>query len=355
MSLHALAERIGAEVDGDGSVEIRGCASIEHAAPDEITFVAKPKYARFLETTRAAAVIIDLETPCPAGIVPLRAVDPYFAFREAMVVLHGFRRHPDPVDGPVSELASVHASAVIGEGTVIHPHSTVDERAVVGRRCVLYPGAYVGPDARLGDDCILYPNAVVYDRCVLGDRVLLHGNTVVGHDGFGYATHEGEHHKIPQEGIVVIEDDVELGAGCAIERATVGETRIGRGTKFADLISIGHGTHVGAHCLFVSLVGVSGSVDVGNYVVLGGQVGVVGHLKIGDGAQVAAQSGISHDLGPGSQVGGFPPVEINQFRRNLVAGMDLYGLSQRVKQLERELERMKTKERSQESGVGSQG
>ena len=188
---------------------------------------------------------------------------------------------------------------------------------------------------------MLYPNAVVYDRCVLGDRVTLHANTVVGHDGFGYATHEGRHHKIPQTGIVVIEDDVELGAGCAVERASVGETRIGKGTKFADLISIGHGTRVGAHCLFVSLVGVSGSVDVGSYVVLGGQVGVTGHLKIGDGVQAAGKTAIVHDVPAGAKIGGVPAVDIESARRNALAGMDLYGLVRRVKQLEKELARLK--------------
>ena len=206
---------------------------------------------------------------------------------------------------------------------------------------MLYPGAYVGPDARIGDDCVLYPNAVVYDRCTLGDRVLLHANTVVGQDGFGYATHEGAHHKIPQAGNVVIEDDVELGAGCAIERATIGETRIGQGTKFADLVAIGHGAKIGRHCLFVSLVGVSGSVDVGNYVVLGGQVGVVGHLKIGDGALVAAQSGVAGDVAPGSKVGGSPAVQLDMWKRNSVVGRDLHGLLQRIKQLEKELEKLK--------------
>ncbi len=344
MTLAQLAQRIGATLVGDGSVEVTGCAPIEHAGPGEVTFVANTKYARFLTSTRAAAVIVSPDVQCPPGLAQLRAEDPYFGFRNAMVALHGFRPSPEPMGetaAGVSTLASVHPEATIGTGSVVHPHAVVEKAAAIGRGCVLYPGAYVGAGSRLGDECVLYPNAVVYDRCVLGDRVTLHANTIVGHDGFGYATHGGVHHKIPQAGIVVIEDDVELGAGCAVERASVGETRIGKGTKFADLISIGHGTRVGAHCLFVSLVGVSGSVDVGSYVVLGGQVGVTGHLKIGDGVQAAGKTAIVHDVPAGAKIGGVPAVDIESARRNALAGMDLYGLVRRVKQLEKELARLK--------------
>jgi UDP-3-O-[3-hydroxymyristoyl] glucosamine N-acyltransferase len=220
---------------------------------------------------------------------------------------------------------------------VVHAGVVIERGAVIGTGCVLYPGVYVGEESTVGDGCLLYPNAVVYDRCELGDRVTLHANCVIGQDGFGYATKDGAHHKIPQSGRVVIEDDVEFGAGCAIERAAIGETRIGRGTKFADLISIGHGTTIGRHCLVVSLVGISGSVEVGNYVALGGQVGVTGHLKIGDGVQAAGKTAITHDVPAGEKIGGIPAVELDQAKRNALAGRDLYGLAKRVRSLERQL------------------
>ncbi len=341
MSLDELANRVGARLEGDGSVQVTGCAPIEHAGPDEVTFVSNAKYARFLSTTGAAAVIIDTKTPHPLRAACLVSDDPYFAFRNAAVALHGFRVHPEPTRGPVSDRALVHPAATVGSGTVIHPYAVVEAGATIGRDCVIYPGAYVGSEAHLGDECVLFPNVVVYDRCRLGNRVMLHSNTVIGQDGFGYATHAGVHHKIPQAGIVVIEDDVELGAGCAIERATVGETSIGRGTKLADLISVGHGTRIGEHCLLVSLVGVSGSVEMGNYVVLGGQAGVVGHVKIGDGVQAAAQTGITADIPPGERIGGYPAVELGRARRNMLVGSKLYDLARRVRQLERELERLK--------------
>lgn len=299
-----------------------------------MSFVANRRYAGYLATTRAAAVILSADSKTPPEVARLEAKDPYFAFRQAMVALHGFRRHPAPLR---PDAGFIHPEASVGAECHVHPGAVVERGAVVGPRCVLYPHSYVGEGARLGADCVLFPNAVVYDHCVLGDRVTLHANVVVGHDGFGYATHAGEHHKIPQAGVVVLEDDVELGAGCAIERAAMGETRIGKGTKFADLISIGHGTTVGKHCLFVSLVGVSGSVEIGDYVVLGGQVGVTGHLKIGDFVQAAGKTAIVDDVPPRTKLGGIPGIELDAAKRNALVGRDLYGMAKRLKALEREV------------------
>ncbi len=368
MHLSDLAERIGARLHGDGDPLVRGVASLESAGPEEVAFLANARYARHLADTRAAAVILAPDVRAPEGLRRLECDDPYYAFRNALIALRGFREHPRPIDGRppadgaeeaspappaeggggpaspggpaiVSERAAVSPEATIGPGAHVHPFVTVEAGAEVGPRTVLYPGAYVGARARIGADCILYPNAVVYEDCTVGDRVALHANTVVGHDGFGYATHRGVHAKIPQTGTVVLEDDVELGAGNAIERAAMGETRIGAGTKFADLISIGHGTTIGRGCLLVSLVGISGSVTVGDYVVMGGQVGVAGHLEIGDGVQVAGQSGIASDVEAGRRIGGAPAVDLPRMRRNLLVMQDLGGLARRVKELERALAR----------------
>ena len=348
-TLQQLADRIGARIEGDGSVQVSGCAPIDIATSDQITFLANAKYIRHLETTQAAAVLIDTKTTCPENLTRLVCDDPYFAFRNLMIELYGFRQHPLPSNNHVAGVSSqavIHPEASIGEGAVIHPFVVVECGATVGKKTVLYPGVFVGPDARVGNDCILYPNVVIYDHCSLGDRVTLHSNTVIGQDGFGYATHAGSHQKIPQTGIVVIEDDVELGAGCAIERSTMGETRIGNGTKFADLISIGHGTTIGSHCLLVSLCGISGSVEVGNYVVIGGQVGVVGHLRIGDGVQVMAKSGVASDVPDGTKVGGAPAVPYTTAKKNAVAGASLYELVKRVRMLEREIESLKADQKT---------
>jgi UDP-3-O-[3-hydroxymyristoyl] glucosamine N-acyltransferase len=356
-TLSELAARIGARFVGDPGRRIVACAPIQSAGPEEVAFVANPRYLSFLTETRAAAVIVAPSQATPEGLARLEAEDPYFAFREAMIALHGFRVHPSPMvsggdghsaipapghDGGPSQswrsgAAFIHPTASVGEGAQVHPCAVVERNAVVGPRCILYPGAYVGESVVLGEECVLFPNAVVYDRCVLGNRVTLHSNVVVGHDGFGYATHGGVHHKIPQAGVVILEDDVEIGAGCAIERAAMGETRVGRGSKFADLISIGHGTTIGQHCLLVSLVGVSGSVEVGDYVMLGGQVGIAGHLRIGDFVQVAAKTGVVEDAAPRARLGGIPGIDLDAAKRNALVGRDLYGMARRLKALEREM------------------
>jgi len=338
MTLAALADHLGAELRGDGDVMVDRCAGLESAESGELSFLANARYRGHLETTRATAVLTTPDVQCPDHLHQLTCGDPYFAFRNAVIALQGTKQHPEPMDADergISRRAAVHADASIGKGTRIHPFAVVEAGATVGGGCHLYPGVWVGPEARLGDDCVLYPNSVVHDRCILGDRVTLHPGAVIGNDGFGYATHEGTHHKIPQHGIVVLEDDVEIGGNCAIERATMGETRVGAGTKFADLISIGHGTTLGAHCLLVSLVGVAGSVKIGHHVVLGGQTGVAGHIEIGDCVQAIAQSGIAADIEAGAVVGGAPAIPVDVAKRNLLAGTNLADLFRRVKKLER--------------------
>ena len=339
MTLAELADRIQATLIGDGSEVIHSCAPIDIAGRGQVTFLANQKYERHLEQVTASALIVSPDVNV-SGVTLLQSDDPYFAFREAMVALHGFREHPGR-PGDRAGGSSIAEDADVADDCIIHHGVVIEAGVSVGSGTVLYAGVYVGRDAVIGSDCIVHPNVVVYDNSRIGDRVIIHANSVIGSDGFGYATHDGVHAKIPQAGVVVLEDDVEIGGCCVIERAAMGQTRIGKGTKFADLISIGHGTTIGEHCLLVSLVGISGSVDVGNYVVLGGQVGVTGHLKIGDGVQVAGKAAVVGDLPPGARVAGVPAIDLEMAKRNALAGRDLYGLAKRVKQLERELSKLK--------------
>ena len=341
MRLSTLAEHLNATLHGDGEVMIERCAGIETATAGELAFVANPRYREFLTKTQASAVLVGPGLECPPSLNHLVCDDPYFAFRNAVIALQGFKQHPEPMNDTgngISAQAAIHETATIGENCSIHPFAVVEAGARIGDRCRLYPGSWIGPQATLGDDCTLFPNSVVHEHCILGNRVTLHAGTVIGNDGFGYATHQGIHHKIPQHGIVVLEDDVEIGGNCAIERAAMGETRIGEGTKFADLISIGHGTQIGPHCLFVSLAGVAGSVKIGHHVVLGGQVGVAGHLEIGDGVQALAQSGIVTNIESGTMIGGAPAIPADAAKRNAMASVNLAELFRRVKKLERKMD-----------------
>lgn len=336
MKLSELAQALSAELDGDGDTLVSACATLDDAAPGDVSFLASPKYAGRLGVTKASAVIVAPNVKRPdGGPVLLRAKDPYFAFRNAVVTLHGFRRHPDWTQttakppAPASPLWS--------------PQAYVDPTATVGEGTVIYPFVFVGPGAKIGRDCILYPSVSVYDRCIVGDRVILHAGCSIGHDGFGHATHAlpGQppaHHKIPQVGIAIVEDDVELGANCSVDRATVGATVIGRGTKFSNNVVIGHGTKVGPHNLYVAQVGLAGSVTTGAYVVMGGQVGVAGHLKIADQVQIGAQSGVMEDLDETKGIYlGSPTMPAGHARRvyNHFVGLD--DLAKRVRDLEKKL------------------
>lgn len=340
MTVKTLADQIGATVDGEADRLVVGCAGIEEARADEVSFVANVKYARHLPHTTAAAVIVSRDTAAAGGTTTLlRADDPYYAFRQAVVILHGFRQHPSGVN----TRAFVSPQATIGRDCTIMPWAYVEAEAVIGDRTVIYPHCYVGARVRTGKACVLYPSVTVYEDCTLGDRVVLHAGCVIGQDGFGYATHAGEHHKIPHVGSVVIEDDVEMGANCAIDRATVGATRVGKGTKFSDLVAIGHGTRIGRHNMLVGQVGIAGSSETGDYVVMGGQVGVAGHIRIGDQTQIAAKAGVHADIPDGDgRYGGIPAVPWADARRTIMAAIQLPRYVQKIRAMERrivELER----------------
>jgi len=309
--LAELAEKLGGRLDGDGQRIVRGVGPLETARDDEISFCVNRRYERFMDKTGAAAVIVanDYSGPGPALI---RCGDPYFAFREAMVLFYGFRK-PD-FEG-ISERASIDPSARLGRDVRVGAFATISADCTIGDGTAIYPGVYVGPGCKIGRDCTLYPNVVLYDGCILGDRVTIHAGSSIGHDGFGYATHAGRHEKIPQAGCVQIEDDVEIGACCTIDRATLGATIIGAGTKFSNLVAIGHGTRLGRGCLLVAQAGIAGSVVTGDYCAFAGQSGVVGHVRLGDRVRICAQAGVINDVPDGMELYGSPALPAEQGRR----------------------------------------
>ena len=310
-TLGELAEYVGGRVCGDAKVIIKSASTLGRADEGDISFLTNRKYEKQLRTTKASAVIVGRETPA-ASVPLLIADDPYYAFMQIMVLLHGHRKHEKV---GISPKASISDSAKIGTDCHIHDFVTISDRARIKDGCIIYPGVYIGRDVQIGNDSIIYPNVVIYDGCKVGNRVIINANSTIGEDGFSYATYKGAHHKIPQTGIVILEDDVEIGACCGIERGTLNDTVIGQGSKLGDMVTIGHGTRVGSNCLLVAQVGVAGSTNIGHGCTIGGQVGIVGHINIGNNVTIAAQAGVINNIPDNKVILGAPAVEANLGRR----------------------------------------
>ncbi len=347
LSIQDLARRIGAELRGggrEGASLISGVAPLESAGPSQIAFYANPRYREELLGTRAAGVIVseDDAAHVPAGSARLVAAQPYVAFAKASALFHQeLAVRPGIRTGAlVDQAARVHETAAVLPGAYVGPGATV------GPRTTVHAGARILDGARVGEDCVLWPGAVVREHCILGNRVILQPNAVVGSDGFGFAFDlegDGEgpfHRKVPQAGIARLEDDVELGACSCVDRATLGETVVGRGTKIDNLVQIAHNVRVGPLCLIVAQVGISGSTELGQGVILAGQVGVIGHLRIGEGARVGAQAGVAHDLGDGETVSGTPAIDHRDWLRLSAALPRVPELLREVRRLQQRVEKL---------------
>ena len=333
LPLEELARRIGAQVHGDAARPVRGVAALEDAGPEEVAFFANARYRVELQRTRAAAVIVaeDEAQLVPQSAARLVAPQPYVAFAKASAFFHPERRPP----------AGAHATAHVGPGAEVDPTASVGAGCIVGRgarigaRSVLHPGAAVLDEAWVGADCVLWTGAVVRERCLLGDRVVLQPNAVVGFAFDLEGDGEGPfHRKVPQAGIARIEDDVELGACTCVDRATLGETVVGRGTKVDNLVQVGHNVRIGPLSLIVAQVGISGSTEIGKGVVLAGQVGIVGHVKIGDGARIGAQAGVPNDVPEGATYTGYPAMPHREWLRTMAALPRVPDLVKQVRKLE---------------------
>ena len=331
-SLAELAAHVGGTVEGNGQLRIVGLASLEEAGPGDLSFYGNPRYRRELNATRASAVLLPPgERVGRSDVAWVRVASPHLAFARLLTLFH-----PGPRPSPgVHPRAEVHPSARVDPTATVMALAVVGAGAVVGARSVLWPGSYVGEASHVGEDCVLQPGAVVRERCFLGNRVMLQPGVVVGSDGFGFAFDPAgpAHVKVPQVGSVRIEDDVEVGAGSCIDRATTGETVIGRGTKIDNLVQIAHNVRVGPLSIVCAQVGISGSTEVGAGVVLAGQVGIVGHVQVGDGARIAAQSGVPHDVPAGATVAGYPAVDHALWLRQSAALKQLPELLREVRAL----------------------
>jgi UDP-3-O-[3-hydroxymyristoyl] glucosamine N-acyltransferase len=312
MKLQALAQRLGGKLEHAATdTEMTGVAGIEDATSEQITFVANPKYAAAARSTHAGVIIVGNEFPALERPM-LRHENPYLAFAHAIELFcPQEERHPG-----VHKTAVIDPSAKIGKGALIGAYVVVERDVRIGEHSTLFPHVVIYPGARIGKNFFAHAHAVVRENCVLGDNVILQNGAVVGSDGFGFAKdNQGEWHKIVQSGPAVLENDVEVQANACVDRASIGETRIGRGTKVDNLVQVGHGSKVGERTLLCAQVGLAGSTQVGNDVILAGQVGVAGHCSIGNGVIATAQTGIPNDVAAGKVVSGYPAIENRQWLR----------------------------------------
>jgi UDP-3-O-[3-hydroxymyristoyl] glucosamine N-acyltransferase len=338
VTLDDLARLVGGTVTGDGKTRIRAVNGIKEAGPGEITFLANTRYAPLLAATKASAVIVAEGTSAP--IPALSVKNPDLAFAKIAEHLNG---------SPVRPAPGVHPSAVVAKGVTLGKNvsigacTVIEEGASIGDNGVLHAQVFVGRETTIGPDALIYPQVVIREKCTIGARVILHSGTVIGSDGFGYATDKGVHHKIPQVGIVVLEDDVELGANVTVDRARFGRTVIGQGTKIDNLVMIGHNVVLGRGCLLVSQAGIAGSTRLGDHVVMAGQSGLIGHLDIADGAIITAQSGVTKDVPPGGVMSGSPATDRRTHLKELAALSKLPEALQEIRRLRAELEELRKK------------
>lgn len=317
MTLAEIARQLGAELVGsNGDTEITGVAGIEHAGPSEITFIANPKYAAQARTTQAAAILVEPDFPALEGVATLRIRNCYRAFAQTITF---FYQPPQYAPG-IHPTAVVDPSAQIGENAHIGAYVVIGPNVTLGANAVLLPHSVIYAGATIGDRFFAHAHAVVREFCRLGDDVVLQNGAIVGADGFGYARENaGGWTKIVQSGAAVLGDRVEVQANACVDRASIGETRIGDGSKIDNLVQVGHGSTVGQDTLLCAQVGLAGSTEVGNRVILAGQVGVAGHLKVGDGVVATAQSGIPSDVAPNTVVSGYPAMDNKLWLRSVAA------------------------------------
>ena len=333
LTLQEIAKLCGGELNGDPGCRITGAASLDEAVEGQIAFYNNPKYMPRLRKTRASAVFVpsDFSEETPAARI--RVADPSKAFEQVVTKL---------APRPVAFVPGIHPTAVVdpsaklGARASIQPHAVIEAGATIGDETVIGAGSYIGHETKIGSSCMIYPNVTIRERTIIGSRVIIHGGAVIGADGFGFEFVEGRYQKIPQIGIVQIDDDVEIGANATIDRARFGRTWIQEGVKIDNLVQIAHNVTIGKNSIIAAQTGISGSTRVGQKVMMAGQVGVIGHLTIEDNTVIAAQSGISKDL-PGGAWFGSPAVPLPEAKRQIAWIHRLGKLFDRVKALEKKL------------------
>ncbi len=338
-SLSEISSLLKGELKGDGDILIKGIQALDFAAKDEISFVVGKAYFEKALNCNAAALIIskkaNFQTEKPLILVD----DPYLAYAEISTF---FSKEEWKARG-VSSNSHIGENSTVDPNVSVYPCVYIGDNVSIASGVTLYPGVFIGDNVTIDTETILYPNVTVYNGCKIGKRVIIHSGTVIGSDGFGYARKGRMHVKIPQTGIVVIEDDVEIGSNCCVDRAALGKTIIGHGAKIDNLVQIAHNVVIGANTIIVAQVGISGSCKIGENVTIGGQSGFVGHIEIGDGAMIAAQSGVTKSLASGEVVSGTPAITHKHFLRVAGEMKRLPELSKEVRALKEKIEELENK------------
>jgi UDP-3-O-[3-hydroxymyristoyl] glucosamine N-acyltransferase len=346
-SLEEIARIVSGEIIGDRSVTITGVAGIKEAEEGDITFLAHPRYVSYMATTKASAVIANRDGDSRKPI--LKAENPYLAFLKVVTL---FARSPlDAYPRTVHETAIIPESARIGEDVAIGAYAVIGENVRIADRTTILPLVCICDDVTIGEECLIYPHVTIREQTEIGDRVIIHSGAVVGGDGFGYVQDGKVHHKIPQIGIVRLEDDVEVGSNTTIDRATTGITIICKGSKIDNLVQIAHNVIVGEHSILAAQVGISGSTELGRGVVLAGQAGLIGHIKVGDGAMVGAQGGVTKSIPSKMRVSGYPAREHSFSKRIYAASARLPELLRDFRDLQRRVEAL---EKGRSSGSSAE-
>ena len=335
-SVSEIAERVGGEVLGDAFIRLTGFASTENAREGDLTFADKQDFFLAAENSAASAILVSGDlTSATKTLIRVRSAR--IAVARLLPIFFPPERPPPGID-PSARIA---ASATIDPTAHIGPGCVIGDGVQIGPRSALMGGNHVGKSCRIGEEVLLFPNVVVYAGTLIGNRVAIHAGTTIGSDGYGYVFDEGSHRKVLQIGNVVIQDDVEIGANCAIDRGALGSTVIGAGTKIDNLVHVAHNVTIGSNCLIMGQVGFAGSTQLGDYSVIASQSGIAGHLKLGRQSTVGAKSGVMRDVPDGGTVLGIPAAPDKQAKRQWVAVQQLPELMRRVRELERQVEQLK--------------
>jgi len=336
-----IAEFLGGTVDGNANASVNTFAKIEEGVPGALSFLSNAKYAPYLYTTQSSIVLVnkDFKPEQPVSATLVRVDNAYESIAKLMTLYASIK----PGRSGISSLASVSDKATIGNNVYIGPFSVIEDGAVVGDNTQIYPQVTIGEGASVGSDCIVYPHVTIYYGCKVGNRCILHAGSVLGADGFGFAPTPNGYNKIPQIGIVELEDDVEIGANTCIDRSTMGHTLIRKGVKLDNLIQIGHNVEIGDNTVMSAQSGVAGSAKIGEWCMIGGQCGIAGHISLGNKINIGAQTGVMGNTKDGQTIMGYPAMPYRDFLRSSVIYRNLPDLEKSVREMQKEIEELKSK------------